>query len=89
MNIMNSFFIIILIAISLSMDAFSLSLAYGMEGINNKNKLFLSLTVGIYHFIMPLIGLILSNIITTKTYIILFYLLLLFYLNVQFFLFIF
>ena len=61
---MNSFFIILLIAISLSMDAFSLSLAYGMEGINDKNKLFLSITVGIYHFIMPLIGLIFSNIIT-------------------------
>lgn len=47
----------ILIGISLSMDAFSLSLAYGMIGINNKQKIILSVIVGMYHFIMPLIGL--------------------------------
>lgn len=61
---MNSFILVLLIAISLSMDAFSLSLAYGMEGINNKKKIFMSLIVGIYHFIMPLTGFIFSKIIT-------------------------
>lgn len=54
---MNSFFTILLIGISLSMDAFSLSLIYGMNNLNNKQKLSLSIIVGIYHFIMPLIGL--------------------------------
>ncbi len=54
---MSSFFTIILIAISLSMDAFSLALAYGLYGMNSKEKFWLSMTVGIYHFIMPLIGL--------------------------------
>ena len=54
---MSSFFTILLIGISLSMDAFSLALVYGMQGINKKQKLLLSLIVGIYHFIMPLIGL--------------------------------
>ena len=39
------------------MDAFSLALIYGMQGMTNKNKIFLSTIVGIYHFIMPLIGL--------------------------------
>ena len=53
---MNSYIIILLIAISLSMDAFSLSLAFGMQGIEHKKKLFMSIIVGIYHFIMPLIG---------------------------------
>ena len=53
---MSSFFTIFLIGISLSMDAFSLALAYGISGINNKQKLILSFIVGIYHFIMPLIG---------------------------------
>ena len=57
---------IILIAISLSMDAFSLSLIYGTEGIKNKGKMLLSLIVGIYHFIMPLIGLTLGSVITSK-----------------------
>ena len=48
---------IILIGISLSMDAFSLALVYGMIGMTNKEKITLSIFVGLYHFIMPLIGL--------------------------------
>ena len=54
---MSSFFTILLIGISLSMDAFSLSLIYGIIGMNQKQKITLSIIVGIYHFIMPLIGL--------------------------------
>lgn len=57
---------IILIAISLSMDAFSLSLLYGTEGIKKKDKLILSIIVGIYHFIMPLLGLTIGSFITSK-----------------------
>ena len=45
------------------MDAFSLALIYGTQGIDKKQKLLLSIIVGIYHFIMPLIGLILGIII--------------------------
>lgn len=48
--------IVILIAVSLSMDAFSLSLAYGTYGMNKKDIRLLSLIVGTYHFFMPLIG---------------------------------
>lgn len=48
--------LVILIGISLSMDAFSLSLAYGTLNIKNKNINFLTLMVGLYHFFMPLIG---------------------------------
>ena len=54
---MASFITILLIGISLSMDAFSLALAYGMTSIKEKEKILLSLIVGAYHFIMPLIGL--------------------------------
>ena len=54
---MSSFFTILLIGISLSMDAFSLALIYGIIGMNQKQKIILSITVSIYHFIMPLIGL--------------------------------
>ena len=54
---MSSFLTILLIGISLSMDAFSLALIYGMIGMSKKQKIFLSIIVGIYHFIMPLIGL--------------------------------
>lgn len=48
--------IIFLIAVSLSMDAFSLSLAYGTLSLNKKDTLLQSIIVGIYHFIMPNIG---------------------------------
>ena len=50
-------FVIILIAISLSMDAFSLSLAYGTLNLCKKDVIKLATTVGLYHFLMPLIGL--------------------------------
>lgn len=48
--------VIIIIAVSLSMDAFSLSLAYGTLNLEKKNINQLSIIVGIYHFIMPLFG---------------------------------
>ncbi len=54
---------IIIIAISLSMDAFSLALAYGTLNLNKKDIYNLSLVVGLYHFIMPLLGLFFGNII--------------------------
>ena len=60
---MSSFFTILLIGISLSMDAFSLSLIYGMQGMKQKHKLILSIVVGIYHFIMPLTGLFFGTIL--------------------------
>lgn len=50
------FFTILLIGLSLSMDAFSLSLAYGTLGISKKEVIYLSSIVGIYHFFMPIIG---------------------------------
>lgn len=54
---MNIFFTCLLIAISLSMDAFSLSLIYGTYGLSGKNQILLAVIVGIFHFVMPLLGL--------------------------------
>lgn len=48
--------IVLFLAVSLSMDAFSLSLAYGTLGLNKNEIIKLATIVGIYHFIMPLIG---------------------------------
>ena len=42
------------------MDAFSLSIVYGTLNLSKKIKNFLSVTVGIFHFIMPLLGSILG-----------------------------
>jgi len=61
---MSSFFTLVLIGVSLSMDAFSLALAYGLSGIPNKQKIILSLIVGIYHFIMPIIGFLFGKFLT-------------------------
>lgn len=57
---------ILLISISLSMDAFSLALIYGTQKISTKQMFLLSLIVGTYHFIMPLIGVTIGSIITSK-----------------------
>lgn len=47
---------IILLATSLSMDAFSLALILGTIGFKRNMILKISITVGIFHFFMPLIG---------------------------------
>lgn len=49
-------FLILTIAVSLSMDAFSLSLAYGTLNISKKDIHSLAIIVCIYHFFMPLLG---------------------------------
>lgn len=61
---MDVFFTTIIVGISLSMDAFSLALIYGMQNISKKDKITLSLIVGLYHFFMPLIGLKIGSLIT-------------------------
>ncbi len=54
---------IFLIGISLSMDAFSFSLCYGTLSLE-KNKIYmLSLIVGLYHFFMPLVGMLFGHIL--------------------------
>jgi len=58
-----SLIIILTIAVSLSMDAFSLSLAYGTLNPEKKYIKKISTIVGIYHFIMPLLGLTIGNIL--------------------------
>ena len=61
---MSSFLTTFIIGISLSMDAFSLSLVYGTTEIDNKNKILLSVIVGLFHFFMPLVGLFVGSLIT-------------------------
>lgn len=55
--------LVILLAISLSMDAFSLSVCFGTLNLSYKKILSLSLIVGIFHFIMPLLGMSVAHII--------------------------
>lgn len=51
-----SIIMVIIIAVSLSMDAFSLSLAYGTLNMEKNEMRLLSIIVGLYHFCMPLMG---------------------------------
>lgn len=54
-------FVTFLVAVSLSMDAFSLSLAYGTLGICKREKYVLSITTGVFHFFMPIFGFLFGN----------------------------
>ena len=54
---MNIIWTIILVGISLSMDAFSLALIYGTYSLSKKDIIVLSIIVGVFHFFMPLMGL--------------------------------
>lgn len=56
---------IILIALSISADAFSLALAYGLINIRKK-QIYISLLVGLFHFIMPLTGVFLGDFLLNK-----------------------
>ena len=47
---------LIIISISLSMDAFSLAIIYGTSEIEKKMINLLSTMVGIFHFFMPILG---------------------------------
>ena len=53
---MYDFIKIIIVAVGLSMDAFSLAILYGTLNFNNRKVLTLSTAVGIFHFFMPLLG---------------------------------
>lgn len=55
--------LIFIIAVSLSMDAFSLALAYGTISLSKKEINILSIIVGIYHFFMPILGMLIGNFI--------------------------
>lgn len=50
------FFVVFLVAVSLSMDTFSLSLAYGTLGLSKTKIFWLSGVVGVFHFVMPFLG---------------------------------
>ena len=52
---------IFLIGLALSMDAFSIALSIGINDISKGKLASIPIAVGIMHFIMPLLGLILGN----------------------------
>lgn len=61
---MKELLILMIIGTCLSIDAFSISTVIGMYNLSLKKTLQTSIIVGIFHFIMPLIGVIISYQIT-------------------------
>lgn len=55
------FLFLIWIGIGLSMDAFSLALCYGVLDLVPSKRKIVALVVGVFHFFMPLIGMVLGN----------------------------
>lgn len=60
---------IVLLAVSLSMDAFSLSIALSSSSIIKNYSYKYIISVGTFHFVMPLIGYLLKNYINKVVYI--------------------
>lgn len=58
---MDNILIYFFMAVGLSMDAFSLAIAYGTNSMSEKKSIILSASVGIFHFIMPTLGNIIGN----------------------------
>ena len=59
--------LIFFIAVSLSMDAFFLSIAYGSLNLEKKEIYLLSIVVGLYHFLMPILGITFGNILSIRS----------------------
>lgn len=59
---MSLIFYYFFMAVGLSMDAFSLAITYGTTNIRKKYIIMLSMLVGFFHFIMPNIGSLFTNI---------------------------
>ena len=57
---MKELLILLIIGVTLSIDAFSVSTVIGMTKPNIKKIWYTSIVVGVYHFFMPLIGIFIS-----------------------------
>ncbi len=66
---MKELIILFCIGTGLSIDAFSVSTCMGMYDLSFKKMFIISLTVGLFHFIMPIIGLIVSYALSKIIYI--------------------
>ncbi len=62
-------FLILLTALSLSMDAFSLAIIYGTKKTSELKKIILSILVGVNHFFLPIIGKIIGHGVFSNKYI--------------------
>ncbi|ACK96547.1 manganese efflux pump MntP family protein [Bacillus thuringiensis] len=57
---------LIIMAFALGMDAFSVSLGMGMMPLKLRQILYIGMTIGIFHIIMPFIGMVLGRFLSEK-----------------------
>ncbi|MGJ9458205.1 manganese efflux pump MntP [Oceanobacillus sp. CF4.6] len=66
MSFSSEFISLLFLAIALSMDAFSVSLGMGMQRIRLKRIAVIGLVIGIFHIIMPFLGILLGKAISNQ-----------------------
>ncbi|WP_182200756.1 manganese efflux pump MntP family protein [Paraliobacillus salinarum] len=55
-----------IMAVALGMDAFSVGLGMGLQLLRLKRIFFIGITVGIFHVVMPFIGMVVGRLISTQ-----------------------
>lgn len=61
--LLGKLFTINMLALAVGMDAFSLGFGIGMAGIRLKQIIRISLLIGLFHILMPLIGMVIGNLL--------------------------
>ncbi len=59
------FITLVMIAVALGMDALSLGIGIGMMGVRLRTVLRISLTIGFFHVVMPLVGILIGVYLTS------------------------
>lgn len=57
---------LLLMAVALGLDGFSVSLSIGMQNIRLKRVAIIGLTIGCFHIILPFIGFVVGQYLTSK-----------------------
>lgn len=57
---------LMLMAVALGMDAFSVSLGMGMYELRNKNIFKISMTIGLFHIVLPFSGMVAGSFLSEK-----------------------
>lgn len=57
---------LLFVALALGMDAFSVSLALGMQEIRLKRMAFIGIVIGLFHIILPFLGIIIGQFLSSQ-----------------------
>ncbi|WP_042143890.1 manganese efflux pump MntP family protein [Paucisalibacillus sp. EB02] len=63
---MSEFISILMMAVAIGMDAFSVSLGLGMQNIRLKRIAIIGIVIGLFHIIMPFLGIVVGKLISEQ-----------------------